>query len=136
MNKYYFTWTASTKKNRDVQLVYAASEKEAFEKMQNVYGKRFTECFTEIHTNREDISCKLIDLKPLYASEKGMKLGEMFAWTNRFNNIIEVSGPSKTGRLNNLMDDLDRACDLVADKFAKQLYMRAGEELSESIKGA
>ena len=59
-----------------------------------------------------------------------MTFGEMYAWTNRLNNIVNVGGVLKNKRLGALVADLERATDLVGDGYARKLYLRVQEEIT------
>lgn len=59
-----------------------------------------------------------------------MTFGEMYAWTNRLNNILDVGGPLKTKRLQSLVNDLELATDIESCQFARRFYLRVMEELN------
>ena len=63
-----------------------------------------------------------------------MNQQELLIWNDRLNEIKQASSPIKTARLNNFMQDLEKCYELDNDNIARNLYMIAGEELSESIK--
>lgn len=59
-----------------------------------------------------------------------MTFGEMYAWTNRLNNILEVAGPLKNKRLQALLADLELAICIEHCDSARGLYLRVQEELT------
>lgn len=59
-----------------------------------------------------------------------MTFGEMYAWTNRLNNILEVGGSLKVKRLQSLVSDLELATDIESCQFARGIYLRTMEELN------
>lgn len=59
-----------------------------------------------------------------------MNFGEMYAWTNRFHNIITVGGELKNTRLESLKVDLELATDIESCQFARGIYLRTMEELN------
>lgn len=58
-----------------------------------------------------------------------MTFGEMYAWTNRLNNILEVAGPLKQKRLESLKIDLELATNIDNCLFARRFHLRVIEEL-------
>lgn len=58
-----------------------------------------------------------------------MTFGEMYAWTNRLNNILDVGGPLKVKRLQSLVSDLEIATDIEGCEYARSLYLRVMEEI-------
>ena len=58
-----------------------------------------------------------------------MTFGEMYAWTNRLNNILEVGGSLKVKRLQSLVNDLELATDIESCQFARGIYLRVMEEI-------
>ena len=59
-----------------------------------------------------------------------MTFGEMYAWTNRLNSILDVGGPLKVKRLQSLVSDLELATDIEGCQFARSLYLRVMEDLN------
>lgn len=126
MNKYYFTFTAGHRMGKYVQPVFGMSIDEAIVKMQNVYGKRFTDFFTDLHTSNEEFSQNLIELRPLY-TQNVMTFGEMRQLTERFNQIIGAGQTFKVKRLDRFIDDVDAGFDIDKDVHAFRMYL-AGME--------
>lgn len=62
--------------------------------------------------------------------QTNMNFGEMFAWTSRLINILEVGGLLKKIRLQALLTDLETATDVENDYFARCLYLRVQEEVN------
>jgi len=129
MNKYYFTFTASHRKGKFVQPIYATSRDEAIEEMQGVYGKRFTKCFTEIHTTECEFDQNLIELRPLYTRDI-MTFGEMRQLTERFNQIIGAGQSFKIKRLDKFADDIDNGFDINKDRYAFRMYLASMEAVA------
>lgn len=70
-------------------------------------------------------------------TKQGITIRELEGLNNRLNDILESDDMYlKNSRLRSLLFDIDKGWDIGNDKHAKVFYMRVGEELSETLKGA
>lgn len=112
-----------------VQVIFANDKETAMKKMFELYGKDWGFDYSEKQwiEAHNDVKLKKIELPYVYC-EPVMTTGEMYAWTNRLNGIVQVGGPLKIKRLNALVSDLEQATNIDNDKFARSLYLRVREE--------
>lgn len=71
-------------------------------------------------------------------SKQGITIRELEGLNDRLNDILQGSRDKHitNERLRSLLFDIDKGWDIENDKHAKVFYMRVGEELSETLKGA
>lgn len=128
MNKYYFTFGLGHVLARFTQPILADSMAEAEKIMFEKHGSKWA-CGYEVKPKG------LMELPLCLKVTREMTEDQKKSYKDRFESVLSVTGKVRTERLKNLMFDLDCAFDLGNDKSAKDLYIKAGEELSESLKG-
>lgn len=132
MNKYYFTFGMTNELSRCTQPVLAPSMEAAEQIMFDTYGKNWAFGYDEKPEKQKELA-------PLFYSESpnSMTVKDMQQLYERMNGITRSLDPHiKRSLLKSLLFDIDYAFDIDNDGRAKHVYMRVGEELSESMKGA
>lgn len=131
MQKFYFTFNLNHVLAEYVRPIMAKDIDEATAKMFEMYGKDWGFDYTEEQYNRGvaegSISVRK-ELATVYCTPV-MKVGEMLAWTRRYESVIRARGSTYRERLDNLKSDLELAYPGLGDSFAAQLHATVADEL-------